>query len=132
VGRVIVLDANVLIAFSRPDDAHHDAALRLVRDTDDQLATPALTLAEYLVLPARRGVAADAYAALVDELGIRVLDDLGARWPVVLATTRATTGLKMPDAVVLAAAQTVGGRVATFDAALARAAEELGCRYEVG
>ena len=63
---------------------------------------------------------------LLTGLRLNVLSDnqLGqtSSWPARLARIRAKTALKMPDAVVLAAALAINGQVATFDNSLAAAA----------
>ncbi len=46
--------------------------------------------------------------------------------PLRLATLRVSTGLRLPDCCVLDAAQTNAARLATFDAALGKAARRLG------
>ncbi|MDR1808242.1 MAG: hypothetical protein LBR33_10085, partial [Propionibacteriaceae bacterium] len=46
--------------------------------------------------------------------------------PLHLATVRVATGLKMPDAVVVATAQALSSTVATFDQDLAKKAASVG------
>jgi len=128
VAGVIVLDATVLIGHLNPQDAHHSRAAELLAaiDVDEALGTPVLTLAEVLAGPARAGeryleIARRAIRRLkVEEIGWG--EDAAVR----LARLRATTRLKMPDCVVLAAADMVGGAIATFDKALADAASHRG------
>ncbi len=101
------LDASVLIALLDPDDPHHqDARNALDAHADDDLRAPAHTLAEALVHPARVGKEREArrlIAAL--EIAIDPIDETVA---IAAAKLRAThgTALRMPDALVLAYADT--------------------------
>jgi predicted nucleic acid-binding protein len=125
VAGVIVLDVSILIAYLDGNDLHHGAAERLLeRVIDDDLSVSPLTLAEVLVGPARAGRVDDAVDAR------RALEIADVPFPadaaVELARLRATTGLRMPDCCVVGASQESAAPVATFDAALVRAAEGLG------
>lgn len=118
---VIILDASVLIAYLDGDDAHHVAAEQLLaREIDDDFAANPLTLAEVLVVPARDGRLEEVQAALRD-LQVEELP-FPTDSAVKLAVLRADTGLRMPDCCVLLTAEDTGGRVASFDDRLARAA----------
>lgn len=124
---MIVLDANVLIAWLDPGDSLHERALT---DLDEAAAEPlgaaTLTLAEVLVGPARAGRLQAAYAALAD-LGVSEIALDGEA--VTLATLRVETDRRLPDCCVLAAAQlTHAGAILTFDRKLAGAARLLGLR----
>ncbi len=124
---MIVIDASILIAHLDPTDAHHTAATALLRDTiDEDRGMSVLTIAECLVRPVRAGVAATVERAL-DRLEIAALS-LDADQARQLAETRAQTGLRMPDAVVIHAALTRGGGVASADAGLRDAARACGLR----
>jgi predicted nucleic acid-binding protein len=122
---VIALDASVLVAHLSPLDAHHDAATRLLLDAgDESLLVHALTLAEVLVGGVKIGKGAQMMADL-RAAGILLAkgdDDE----PLRLAQLRATTGLKLPDCVVLDTAKTNDAKLATFDRPLATAARRLG------
>ena len=118
---VIVLDASVLIAFLEGDDEHHEAAEALLaQEIDDDFGASPLTLAEVLVVPARDDRLEEARLTLrvieVEELPFP--EDTAVR----LALLRSETGLKMPDCCVLLAAEHVGGRLASFDVGLRKAA----------
>jgi predicted nucleic acid-binding protein len=118
---MIVLDASVLIAYLDAGDTHHQRAEDLlIREVDDDFAVNSLTLAEVLVAPARTGRLQHARAAL-DDLEVHELP-FPADTAVMLAQLRASTDLKMPDCCVLLAAETVGGRLASFDGQLTRTA----------
>jgi len=122
---VIVLDANVLIALFDPGHVHHRQAERLLRArAEEAKAVSVLTMAEFLVHPAARGSIDEAVRS-VALIEVDVLP-LPAPDAAPLARVRASSGLKMPDAVVLHAAQTAHGSVMTFDQDLARAATRLG------
>ena len=122
---MIALDASVLVAHLSPLDAHHDAATRLLLDAgDESLLVHALTLAEVLVGGVKIGKGAQMMADL-RAAGILLAkgdDDE----PLRLAQLRATTGLKLPDCVVLDTAKTNDAKLATFDRPLATAARRLG------
>ena len=118
---MIVLDASVLIAYLEGEDAHHEAAEALLaREIDDDFGANPLTLAEVLVVPARHDRLDEVRLAL-RELEVEELPFPGDT-AVKLARLRSETGLKMPDCCVLLAAEHVGGRVASFDDGLRRAA----------
>ena len=121
---MIVLDASVLIGYLEARDAHHAAALRLLADTDDELAVSVVTMAELLVGPVRNGTAARAQQVL-SALGV-IEHPLPQDAAVELATLRTTSGLRLPDCCVLLTAQELNAGIATFDAALARGASAHG------
>ena|SRR5271166_5665995 len=104
---LIVVDAGVWIGVLDRNDAHHVAAtdaLRAAEENRDELALPASALAEIQVGPSRRGP--DAVASvdgLLDSLAVDLvaIDSAIAR---VAAALRATTTLRLPDALVVATA----------------------------
>lgn len=118
---MIVLDANVLIAYLDDQHVHHRRAEELLaREIDDDFGANSLTLAEVLVLPAREQ-RLDAIRAILRDLEVRELpfpDDSAEK----LAQLRAESGLKMPDCCVLLAAEHAVARVASFDEQFAKAA----------
>ena len=84
----------------------------------------ALTQAEVLVHPARAGKL-DKFLKLIGALGLEITTVEGSDSSQI-ATIRATTSLKIPDAVVLSQAIKVAGSIATTDLKLARVAKEKG------
>ena len=121
---MIVLDASVLIAHLNGNDAHHERAKRLLRESGGEaLAASTMTLAEALVQGARTDQLRELRAA-IERLGVTELLT-GADAHVRLAELRAKTGRKLPDCCVLLAAKEIGGVVASFDSALIEAAESL-------
>lgn len=124
---MIVLDASVLIAHLDASDAHHEAARALLEKTGGEaLGASAVTLAETFVSPARAGRLEEVEAA-VRQLGVEeIVIETGTAGR--LATLRAGTKLKMPDCCVLLAAVDREGLVASFDASLLTAAQELGLK----
>ena len=123
---MIILDASILIAHLESDDVHHARATELLlANSDDELASSVVTLAEVLVGAIRAGrgeLARDALAVLkVRTIGLGA----DAAWE--LAQLRVRTRLKLPDCCVLYAARLQApARIATFDARLSAGAAELG------
>jgi len=114
---VIVLDASVLIGFIFDQDAHHAAAVALLRDeAGNAFGVSPVTLAEALVAPTRLGRLAAAERMLL-EIGVTEIP-LPRDAALQLAKLRVESGLKMPDCCVLLAAITSNGAVATFDSRL--------------
>lgn len=126
---MIVLDASVLIAHFASTDPHHGQADQLLTAYHQhEFIVNTITLAEFLVGPARTNQADDARRAL-DTLRIRVhgLDESESAWH--LADLRARTGLKLPDCCVLYTAQHhAESLVASFDTRLLAQAQTLGLR----
>lgn len=120
---MIVLDASVVIAHLVEGDAHSDAAFDIL-DTEEELVIHPITMAESLVGPVRVN-RDDEALRLIAGLGI---DELpwSTDEPITLARLRATTGLKLPDCCVLAAAVRENATLATFDARLAASARDAG------
>jgi predicted nucleic acid-binding protein len=122
---VIILDANVLIAYLDSEDAHHSRAVAaLERYAGEGFGASVLTVAEALVHPSRHG-REERVTSVLNDIGLRVLP-LQAEDAVPLARTRATFGVRMPDAVALHCAMAQRGLLATFDKALTRAARSAG------
>lgn len=114
---MIVLDASVLIGFIFDQDAHHAAAVALLRDeAGNAFGVSPVTLAEALVAPTRLGRVAAAERMLL-EIGVTEIP-LPRDAALQLAKLRVESGLKMPDCCVLLAAITSNGAVATFDSRL--------------
>lgn len=121
----VVLDAGVLIGHLDSEDALHESSERMLeRLLHARFVASALTVVECLVHPALRGEVARAERVLerlrLERIPVRA-DDAAA-----LAAVRAGTGLRMPDAVVVHAAELCGAAVATTDRALARGARARG------
>ena len=122
---MIVLDASVLIGLHSSRDTHHSWCLAFFNQTlDQELVMPALTYAETLVTPARLSRTKQFLKNLSGlELAIEAMD---AADDVGLAELRATTALRMPDAVVLYTALKLQAALATCDDQLARLAKDHG------
>ncbi len=130
---VAVFDADVLIAFLTRGDANHERARRRVRASlapGVERRICAVTLSEILVGPIRAG-RAEVVEQMLARLSIATapVDPALARSA---ATVRARTGLRLPDAYVLATAlhaERQGAeevRIETFDRSLTRARARLG------
>ena len=128
---MIVLDANIIISFLEETDPNHRRAIALFKAMDGEyLFVPSLTWAEVLVGAIGSDKAAEAQNRIQGLLGVAVANPDGVDWPVQLAQVRARTGLRMPDAFVLAAAEVLDAKVATFDSKLAAVAANQGRLYE--
>lgn len=122
---MIVLDAGVLVAYLNSNDSHHARARDfLIEHADDSFSVAAMTLAETLVHPVRTNNVLSAMESLM-ALEFDV-EDMREKDALPLARLRETTRLRMPDAVVVHTAVAFDGSVATTDARLARAAEQMG------
>lgn len=123
---MIALDGSVLVAHLSSNDAHHVVASRfLLTAASEPLIAHSLTLAEVLVGGAKTGRATEMLADL-RAVGVQEARGGDDEEPLRLAVLRARTGLRLPDCCVLDTARTNGAELATFDAALARAARQLG------
>jgi predicted nucleic acid-binding protein len=122
---VIALDASVLIAHLSPVDANHAAGTAILIDaTPGSMLVHTLTMAEVLVGGVRIGRGTD----MRDDLrgaGVDIAPH-DADEALRLAELRASTGLKLPDCCVLDVAIQHHGSLATFDTALASAAQHRG------
>ena len=99
---VALLDTSIVIAALSRDDALHEAVSQAVRAERDRnsLAISALTYAELLVGPIRAGgQALEAVERFVAQ--VRIID-LSPEIARLAAQERATRGLKLPDAVIVA------------------------------
>lgn len=125
---MIVLDANVVIAFLDESDAHHEAAVGLLeRRFHDGFGASVLTIAEALVHPTRVGRETEALRALTN-IGVAILP-LAAEHATGLAHIRSAYNVRMPDAVALHAAATATAELATFDESLRAAAARAGIAF---
>lgn len=123
---MIVLDTSLLIAHVEAADVHHHRARQiLIEYRRHQFVCSAITMAEFLVLPAQRGRLAAARRVL-DALAIRS-DPVDAGAAGRLTELRVATGLALPDCCVLYTAERHNGcLIATFGDTLRRQAHRLG------
>lgn len=122
---MIALDAGILIALLDSDDVFHTPATAFLADhAASPLCVSALTYAESLVHPARSGRLDQARrdVDVVDPAILPLEEDDAPR----VAEIRASTGLRMPDAVVVHTAEEADAELATTDQRLARAAAQRG------
>lgn len=118
----LILDANVLIGLLDAGDAHHERAIADVEAADlaaRALVLPASAYSEVLVAFARADRTAEARRTIA-AVGITVepLDaDTAARAAELRARHR---HLRLPDAMVLAAATPAGRDLLTYDTRLAK------------
>ncbi len=120
---MIVADASWIIALRDPEDVHHaDASVLNDQIESENVVLHQVTLAECLVAPAKLGVLDEAVLALRAAFDItQTDDDAPIRW----ASLRASTGLRLPEAIVLDTAILHGARaIITFDNKLASRARE--------
>ncbi|HEX5713105.1 MAG TPA: PIN domain-containing protein [Solirubrobacterales bacterium] len=123
----LALDASVAIALFTEADTHHDRALvelDAALDRDEVLSMAASAYSEIMVHAARSGQG-ELIDRFVDRLRMEVVPvdreigrraaELGAKW----------RSLRLPDALVLATAQTRRASLLSFDTELARLAREL-------
>jgi predicted nucleic acid-binding protein len=124
--RGITLDASALIALTSARDPHHAQAVGLMRSSllRRNLLVHPINMAEAAVRPTARGIL-ETVRGTWRLLGVSVADvDADQIWR--LAALRVKTGLEMPDCCVVDTAQRTATSLATFDARLARQAEQLG------
>ena len=125
MAQLVILDASALIALATDTDPNHNWALEMFRDTAAfGLQMTALTQAEVLVHPARAGKL-EKFLKLIGALGLEItpIEESDSSQ---IAKIRASTSLKMPDAVVLSQAIRVSGSIATTDKQLAKVAKDKG------
>ena len=122
----LILDASVLIALLDRADPHHAQAVAEVEAADqegDDLVAPASGYSEALVAFARESRVDDAREAMV-AMGIAVAP-LDAGTAEQAAALRARhVRLRLPDAMVLATSQQLGGRLLSYDQRLQRYAAD--------
>jgi predicted nucleic acid-binding protein len=122
----LILDASVLIGLLDTEDSHHDRAVDDVDradSADHQLLTPASAYGEALIAFARVKRLADAREAIAG-MGI-IFVPLTAPIAERAAELRAKhDALRLPDALVLAAAREHGGQLLAYDERLARTARQ--------
>jgi predicted nucleic acid-binding protein len=127
---VIILDANVLIAYLDDTDQHHDATIELlVHRFADGFGCNVLTMAEALVHPSRME-RQDAAMSSLERIGIKVIASGVSDVPP-LARIRSTYRVRMPDAVALHTALSTRSELATFDEQLSAAAGSAGVRLAI-
>jgi len=122
---MIVLDASALIGHLSAADPHHHSATALLRHSEPgELGIHRMNLVEVLVGAARAGRAAELLGD-IRALGVELLDADEVE-PLRLAELRANSLLRLPDCCALDAAVVRGGKLATFDDRLRRAAANQG------
>ncbi|MCL2785480.1 MAG: type II toxin-antitoxin system VapC family toxin [Propionibacteriaceae bacterium] len=121
---MIVLDANVLIGLYDAQDANHARAKELLlTHADEGFALSALTLTEFLIRPTALGRVTEAQDFITSmDIAVFPLLPTEAEY---LATVRVTSGLKLPDVVVLGLAQSLPAAIMTMDERLVKAARAM-------
>lgn len=118
----LILDASVLIALLDRADPHHARAVEEVDAADQQgedLLAPASAYSEALVAFARESRVDDAREAIL-AMGVEIAPlDAGVAEQAAALRARHDR-LRLPDAMVLATAQILGGRMLTYDQRLER------------
>lgn len=123
-----VVDANVLIGFLDHTNANHAPAVELLQARErEPLVMHEVTMAEVLAGPAQidRAAAERVWASML-QMGIRQARTAGS--PLEIAQLRASTGLPIPDCLVILTAgePATGNPILTFDERLAAKARALG------
>lgn len=116
----VALDANVAIGLLEPTDVHHDRAVEALRECGGApLSMAASAYSETLVRPLAKGHGA-AVEAFIERLRVEVvpLDRAIARRAAELRSQH--DRLRLPDALVLASAESRDARLLTFDERLAQ------------
>jgi predicted nucleic acid-binding protein len=122
-----MFDAGVLIALADERDTHHGAAARFVEaNSDEHFVANAVNLAESLVHAVEEAVLGDVFDAY-ELIGIMPLDVAGESAGAI-ARVRASTHLKMPDALAIHSCEREGAELVTTDETLARVAMGRGVR----
>lgn len=123
----VVLDASVLIALVNSDDAHHEWAVSFLLDTvEEDLCISTLSLAEALIYPTKAGRASE-FQTSIAGLDLNIAP-ISADSAAELAEVRVTSGLKMPDAVMLHLALSRKAALATTDTRLADQSQHHGLK----
>lgn len=128
----LILDASVLIGLLDTADTHHNRAIDDVEAADrggQRLLLPASAYSETLVAFARARRLEEARRAIA-AMGITVVsltDTIAER----AAELRARhTRLRLPDAIILATAQEIGGGLLSYDRRLSQLARRRARRRE--
>jgi len=129
---VVVFDSDVLIGFLNRQDAHHTAAVAVVRDAvkpGNRRLLCAVNHAEILIGPLRTGAQATVERMLT-QLAIEIIQvDMALAQRA--AAVRARTNLELPDAFALATAVHAEHRgwkdvtIASFDSTVLKAYADL-------
>jgi predicted nucleic acid-binding protein len=118
---MIVFDAGVLIALANADDTFHRKAVGFVeRHEEAEFAASVVNLSESLVRPAMADRGGELWD-LFERFGIIPIDLVGTD-VLGVATVRAATRLRMPDAIVVYTAEKHRAELVTTDHTVARAA----------
>lgn len=122
----LAVDSSAAIAFFTASDAHHDRAvaeLTAATDSSEALSMAASAFSEIAVHAVRKG-RRDVVERFVDRLRIEIVP-VDRRLALSAAELRAAhRWLRLPDALVVAAAWAREAQLLTFDARLARLAGE--------
>lgn len=128
----VVLDADVLIGALDGSDPHHVAAgelLRAWREQDETTLISVVNLSEVLVAPARERATLLSAREAIAALGVEVHGPSEAVG-VDAARLRGKYPISLPDAFCLATARHAGGRIASFDEKMLKAAQAEGLEAE--
>lgn len=130
LGRPIALDTVALIAYLEDRAPFASYLEPIVESFDVPVVFSAITLAEVLVLPARRGdhVMLERVRSAIAAMPAATVVPFDDAVAVEAALVRATTGLKLPDAAIIATAK-VAGALAVVGNDREWRSRELGLSY---
>lgn len=120
---LVLLDSSVLIAALNPKDLHHQAVLNS-NTVGSQFIISSVSITELMPRAIKTGISDAIWRALTDM--VQEVVDLNTDLALSAAEIRSHKGLKTPDAIISATAQSRRAELWTFDARLAKAT--LGAR----
>jgi predicted nucleic acid-binding protein len=122
----LALDSSAAIAFFTATDAHHDRAVTEVGDAAASGATLSMAASSYseIAVHAVRKERREVVERFIDRLRIEIVP-IDRELALAAAELRAAhRWLRLPDALVIAAARARAAELLTFDSSLARLAGE--------
>ena len=123
----IHLDSSFLIALEKVEDKHHESAVKHLFALDDphqKICVSSVALTESLTGPYQHSVATG--EMVLGEFK-KILDDVVAideEIAILAAKRRAKSGMRAPDALIIAAAQKHSAELWTYDQRMAKSYKE--------
>ena len=114
----LILDSDALLALINKSDVHHESIVNRILQSEEKLSISVVTYSEAMVRPFE----VNQSAVVIAQINSRISEIFDVTQPIAIraALMRATSKIKLPDALIASTAIEKGLTLLTFDEKLAK------------